>query len=326
MKLERNKKRLCRAEKMHHARMKDGTYVRRSLAAIETGTSASSIVQPYLALTKPRIAAMIAVSTAVGYFFGQEGSFALVAFLHAVFGTTLLAAGSATLNQWYERDIDARMNRTSNRPLPGGVLTPAQAFSFGIFISVLGLLDLAIFANFLAAGIGFATWAGYLGIYTPLKRISPFCTTIGALPGAAPPLVGYAAARGYLMPEAWILFAILFLWQFPHFHAIAWMYREDYERGGVKMLAVVRPDGNAVSQRIICTLLLLLPVSLLPALIHPAMAGTVYLVSAFILGLVFFYFGWKVARERTYVGAKRLLLASVAYLPLLFAVLILNRP
>jgi len=269
---------------------------------------------------------MIAVSTAVGYLFGQEGSFALVPFLHAVVGTTLLAAGSATLNQWYERDIDARMQRTLGRPLPGGLLTPAQAFYFGTIISALGLLELLFFANFLAAGIGFATWAGYLGIYTPLKRISPFCTTIGALPGAAPPLVGYAAARGHLTIEAWILFAILFLWQFPHFHAIAWLYREDYERGGIRMLAVVRPDGKAVSQRILWTLLLLLPVSLLPALIHPAMAGTLYLVSALALGLTFLYFGVKVAREKTAIGAKRLLLASVAYLPLLFTVLILNRP
>jgi protoheme IX farnesyltransferase len=269
---------------------------------------------------------MIAVSTAVGYFFGQEGAFSLLPFLHAVFGTTLLAAGSATLNQWYERDIDSRMKRTRSRPLPSGSLTANQALWFGVVISSLGLIELTLFANFLAAGIGFATWAGYLGIYTPLKRLSPFCTTIGALPGAAPPLVGYAAARGHLTWEAWILFAILFLWQFPHFHAIAWMYREDYERGGIKMLAVVRPDGKAVAQRILATLLLLIPASIAPVLVHPAMAGTVYLVTAVLLGGAFLYFGWRVARDKTHLGAKRLLLASVAYLPLLFAILILNRP
>jgi protoheme IX farnesyltransferase len=300
--------------------------VRQSLEAVETAAPAVSIAQPYLALTKPRIAAMIAVSTAVGYFFGEQGTFAFWPFFHAVFGTTLLSAGSATLNQWYERDIDARMNRTRKRPLPSGSVSPAQALWFGIAISLLGLFELTLFANFLAAGIGFATLAGYLGVYTPLKRISPFCTTIGALPGAAPPLVGYAAARGYLTGEAWILFAILFLWQFPHFHAIALLFREDYQRGGVRMLAVVRPDGKAVGRRILFTLLLLLPVSIAPALVNPAMAGSIYLAAAVVLGCAFFYFGWQVTRQRTHLAAKRLLLASVVYLPLLFGVLLLNRP
>lgn len=282
--------------------------------------------QPYLALTKPRIAAMIVVSTAVGYHFGQESSFAFWPFFNAVFGTALMAGGSATLNQWYERGIDRQMNRTQKRPLPSGTISAQRALWFGIAISVIGLLQLALFSNLLAAGLGLATAVGYLGVYTPLKRLTPMCTTIGALPGATPPLIGYAAARGHLDLPAWILFGILFLWQFPHFHAIAWMYREDYQRGGIRMLAVVRPDGKALGRRILFTLLLLIPVSISPALIYPAMAGRLYLAVSIILGLAFMYFGVRIVMEKTYSRARHLLLASVIYLPMLFAFLILDRP
>jgi heme o synthase len=282
--------------------------------------------QAYLDLTKPRIAAMIVVSTAVGYYFGQDSGFAFWPFFHAVIGTALMAAGSATLNQWYERDIDARMQRTRKRPLPSGIVTPNQAFWYGVALSVAGLAQLAVFANLLAALLGLLTAVGYLFLYTPLKRHTPMCTTIGALPGATPPLIGYAASHGHLALEAWILFGILFLWQFPHFHAIAWMYREDYQRGGIRMLAVVQPDGKAVSRRILATLVLLIPLTIWPALLHPAMAGTPYLIVAVVLSLTFLWFGIRIVREKTYARARQLLLASVIYLPVLFAFLILNRP
>ena len=296
-------------------------------AVLASGSAVSaSTIKQYLALTKPRIATMIVVSTATGYYFGQEAGFAFWTFFNAVAGTALMAAGSATLNQWYERDIDACMNRTRKRPLPAGTVTPSQALWFGILLSCFGLIELGLFTNLLAAGLGAATAIAYLGIYTPLKRRSPVCTTIGALPGATPPLIGYAAARGGLTAEAWILFALLFLWQFPHFHAIAWMYREDYKKGGIKMLAVVRPDGKALGRRILLTLSLLLPISVLPALTHPAMTGRTYLAGSLVLGLAFLFFGVQLIRDKTYSRARQLLLASVIYLPLLFGLLILDRP
>jgi protoheme IX farnesyltransferase len=195
---------------------------------------------------------------------------------------------------------------------------------FGIVLSLVGLMDLAVFTNRLAALLGFLTWFSYLFVYTPLKRLGPICTTIGALPGAMPPLIGFAAASGHLTAQAWLLFGILFLWQFPHFHAIAWMYRDDYARGDIKMLAVVRPDGAALSGQVLLTLLVLLPVTIAPA--FASMAGTVYLIAALVLGLVFLGFGIQFSRERTYPSARRLLLASVIYLPLLFAFLVLDNP
>jgi heme o synthase len=235
-----------------------------------------------------------------------------------------MAAGSATLNQWYERDIDSKMNRTRSRPIPAGTIPAHHALYFGIALSLLGLLDLWSFTNYKAAALSFLTSVGYLFIYTPLKRKGPICTTVGAIPGAMPPLIGFAAASGHLTFEAWILFGMLFLWQFPHFHAIAWMYREDYARGDVKMLAVVEPGGRALSRQIIITLLLLIPVTLAPTFVH--MAGKVYFAAALLLGVAFLYFGIQLCKERTFVRARRLLLASVIYMPLLFAFLVFDNP
>jgi len=281
-------------------------------------------LQQYLQLTKPRIATLIVISTAVGYYFGEGNSLNLLAFFHTLLGTALMAGGSATLNQWYERDIDAKMNRTCRRPIPAGTISPRHALYFGIALSLFGLLELWFCANALAAALSFLTSFGYLVFYTPLKRKGPICTSIGAIPGAMPPLIGFAAARGHLALDAWILFGILFLWQFPHFHAIAWMYREDYERGGVKMLAVVQPNGPALSREILITLLLLIPVTLAPYFVH--MVGIVYFIAALVLGLLFLYFGVRICQERTYSHARRLLLASVVYLPLLLAFLVLDKP
>jgi len=286
--------------------------------------TALASIEQYFQLTKPRIALLIVISTAVGYCFGTGSHVSLLTLFSAMLGTALMASGSAALNQWYERDVDARMQRTRLRPIPAGTISAANALYFGIACSFLGLATLAFLTNFLAAALGFLTSFGYLFIYTPLKRKGPICTTIGAIPGAMPPLIGFAAASGHLTLDAWILFGILFLWQFPHFHAIAWMYREDYARGDIKMLAVVEPDGKALSREVILTLLLLLPVTIAPAFVH--MAGRIYLVAAIVLGLAFFYFGLQIARERTHVTARRLLLASVIYMPLLFAFLVFDNP
>jgi heme o synthase len=292
------------------------------LVARAESTTAIQTLQEYFRLTKPRIALLIIISTAVGYCYGTTSAFSFLRFVHALFGTALMAAGSATLNQWYERGIDAQMKRTRTRPIPAGTVQSHHALLFGIALSLLGVLELWTFANVLAAVLGLMTSVGYLFAYTPLKRRGPICTTIGALPGAMPPLIGFAAGRGQLSIEAWVLFGILFLWQFPHFHAIAWMYREDYERAGIKMLAVVRPHGNALTLEILSALFLLLPVTLAPTFLH--MAGKVYFVAACVLDLAFLYFGMQLSRERNLQRARSLLLASVVYIPLLFAFLVFD--
>jgi protoheme IX farnesyltransferase len=281
-----------------------------------------STAEQYFQLTKPRIALLIVVSTAVGYCFGTGSQLNLFTLFNALLGTGLMAAGSAALNQWYERDIDAKMKRTAKRPIPAGTIRPDLALYFGIATSLLGFADLWLFTNLEAAALGLLTSFGYLFVYTPLKQKSPICTTVGAIPGAMPPLIGFAAANGHLALPAWILFGILFLWQFPHFHAIAVMYREDYERGGIRMLAVVEPDGKALSREVLTTLLLLIPVTLAPAFLQ--MAGKVYLLAAIVLGMGFLYFGIEVFRKPSFARARRLLLASVIYMPLLFAFLVFD--
>ncbi len=235
-----------------------------------------------------------------------------------------MAGGAATLNQWYERDIDKKMNRTLMRPIPAGTISAQNALIFGVLMSVLGFIELLAFTNFLAASLSFATSFGYLFVYTPLKQRSPVCTTLGAIPGAMPPLIGFAAASGRLTVDAWILFGILFFWQFPHFHAIARMYREDYARGGVKMLAVVDAGGKLVRRQIIVNTLLLIAVTLTPTFAH--MAGRVYLAGAFVLGLGLLYFGIQVCKDYSFKSARQLLLASVIYMPLLFALLVFDNP
>lgn len=278
----------------------------------------------YVQLTKPRITLLIAISTAVGYCYGVTAGFHWFTFLNAVLGAALMAAGSATLNQWWERDIDAQMNRTKARPIPSGTVKANHALVFGLGISLLGFIELLVLCNILAAGLGLLTSAGYLLAYTPLKRKHPICTTIGAFPGATPALIGFAAASSHLTVEAWVLFGILFLWQFPHFHAIAWIYREDYERAGVRMLAVVHPYGVALTLEILVTLLLLIPMTLAPTALH--MTGKVYLVAALCLDLVLLYFGVQLVRERSRQRARNLLLASVVYIPILFAFLVFDTP
>jgi protoheme IX farnesyltransferase len=276
----------------------------------------------YIALTKPRITWLILMSTGIGYFFGLNSGLDLIVLLHALAGTALLASGTATLNQWYERDADALMNRTRTRPIPAGRVSARAAFLFGLALIVAGEFELALAVNPLTAWIGLATVASYLLLYTPMKRRSWWSTTVGAFPGAMPPLIGYAAANGNLTTEAWILFAIIFLWQFPHFYAIAWMYRDDYARAGIQMLPVVEPDGISTSRQIAAFALLLVPCSLMPSFL--AMTGHWYLGAALILGAFFLRSAIRLSRERSAVNARGVLKASVMYLPLLYAALILD--
>jgi protoheme IX farnesyltransferase len=284
------------------------------------------LMSPYIELTKPRITVFILMSTAVGFLCGIHGAnnWNLIILLHTVIGTALIASGTAALNQWYEREADAKMNRTRARPIPSGRVSAQQALFFGAFLSVAGFIELWLGANLLTGMLGLFTMASYLLVYTPLKQRSPHSTTIGAIPGAMPPLIGFAAAAGTLTAEAWILYAILFLWQFPHFYAIAWMYRDDYAKAGIRMLPVVEPDGESTARRILFFSLLLIPVSLLPKFLGDA--GNLYLAGALALGLYFLYASVRVAFDRTRIRARQVLLASVVYLPLLYGLLVLDRP
>lgn len=276
----------------------------------------------YLALTKPRITWLILMSTGIGYFFGHSGVLDWLLVFHALLGTALIASGTATLNQWYERDADARMKRTAGRPIPAGEVAPRNALLFGLALLLVGEIELALGVNLLTAWVGLATVVSYLLFYTPLKQRTWWSTTVGAFPGAAPPLIGFAAARGELTLEAWILFAIVFLWQFPHFYAIAWMYRDDYARAGIRMLPVVEPDGVSTSRQILLTAAILIPVSLLPSFY--SMTGHWYLAAALILGGLFLRSAALCARQRTAVHARGVLKASVMYLPLLYLALLLD--
>ena len=281
------------------------------------------MMRDFLELTKPRITVLILICTAVGYFFGSANAFHFAGLIHVLLGTALMASGTAALNQWYEADSDAKMRRTSKRPLAAGRMKRIHGFVFGVLLSAVGFADLWFGTNALAAALGLFTLATYIFLYTPLKRRSAVCTTVGALPGAMPPLIGYAAASGGLDAGALALFLILFVWQFPHFYAIAWMYREDYARGGIRMLPVIEPDGESTARRIVACSILLIPISLVPRLL--GMTGSIYAASAIAAGLVFLYFGVRLARERSLAGARHVLVASVLYLPVVLAVMVLDR-
>jgi len=290
-------------------------------------------MKDYLELTKPRITWLILMSTAIGYYFGLPKAGNWWAFatrvpwlglLHTILGTGLIASGTAALNQWSEREADLHMRRTSNRPIPAGRIAPGRALAFGVGLSVAGFADLWLGVNLLAALLGLFTLLSYLFLYTPLKRRSWLSTTIGAFPGAMPPMIGFAAAHGSITGEAWVLFAILFLWQFPHFYSIAWMYREDYARAGIRMLPVVEPDGRSTARQIVLYGLALIPVSLVPSIL--GMSGRIYLTGALLLGLYFLYSGVRVALERTILRARYVLLVSVFYLPLIYGLMLLDRP
>jgi len=279
-------------------------------------------VSAYVELTKPRITSLIVLTSAAGFCLGSRGAVDYLLLTHAMIGIALLSSGIATINQFMERDLDALMRRTEKRPLPTGRLQPLEALWFGLALTLTAEVYLASFVNLLTAALGLTIIAGYLLLYTPLKTRTTLSTVVGAFPGAMPPLIGWAAARGQVGIAAWVLFAILFLWQFPHFLAIAWMYREDYGRAGIRMLPVVEPEGRVTGQQIVAFTIMLIPVSLLPALM--GLSGRVYLVAAIALGLLFLVSSVRAALSKSNQHARQLLLASVLYLPLLFGVMVLN--
>ena len=283
-------------------------------------TASRSRAADYWMLAKPGITVMVAITAALGYYIAARGGLDWRVLAHLVGGTLLSSAGAAALNMVLERKLDAKMDRTKNRPLPAGRLGVAEATAFGLALSAGGVAWLGLGTNWLVAGLSAATIGSYLFLYTPLKTKSSICTLVGAVPGALPPVMGWAAT-GALDVGAWILFGILFFWQLPHFLALAWMYREDYERGGFPMLPVEEPTGASTGRQVVLQTLALLVVSLLPA--GFGLAGEAYVAAALILGTGFLGFGVAFAVERSRPRASRLFFASIAYLPLLLAALAL---
>jgi protoheme IX farnesyltransferase len=279
-------------------------------------TQARRRAADFLALTKPRVVAMVLVTTLVGYYLGTTSApLDYLRLLATLVGTALAASGTLTLNQFMERDLDARMHRTRDRPLPDGRVTPTDALAFGALLTVGGLVYLALVVDPLTALVTAATTAIYLFAYTPLKPRTSLCSLVGAVPGALPPLTGWTAARGELDLGAWVLFAIMFLWQIPHSLAIARLYRDDYARAGIRLLPVIEPDGASTGRQIVTHSLALLVVALLPTLI--GVAGAIYFFVSLALGLGLLGAAVQLARSASAADARRLLVASLVYLPFL---------
>ena len=295
-------------------------------------TRASSLLRDYAELTKLRVTTLIVMTAWCGYFFGAHksgASWISWGLLHSLLGIGLVSSGTAALNEVMEYDVDAHMRRTALRPIPAGRMSLLHATLVGVIAAVGGSIYLAVFTNPLTGFLTFLTAVVYLAAYTPLKRISPICTFVGAFPGAMPGVLGWTAARGRLEWGTLVLFAILFVWQFPHFFSIAWLYREDYAKGGVRMLPVVESDGRSTARRILVYSVVLIPTSLLPTFM--GMAGRVYLAGAIALGFALLYFGMRLAfldqplsSAPSKVRARHVLQATVIYLPLLFSLMMVN--
>jgi heme o synthase len=274
----------------------------------------------YLELTKPRILLLVLITEALGFFLASRGVIVWVPFAISLLGTALSCAGAAALNHYLERDIDALMKRTCKRPLPAGIIEPQRALMFGILLVLAGVTLLVAKINLLAGFLSLLTAFLYVLVYTPLKRVTWLNTLVGAIPGALPPMGGWAAATGTLDTGAWILFLIMFIWQQPHFYSIAWMYREDYARGGLRMLPVVDPDGRSTFRQIILFSVGLIPVSLAPYFL--GLSGPVYAIGALLLGLFMLAAGITLSRTHTVADARKLLRASIVYLPILLLLII----
>jgi protoheme IX farnesyltransferase len=276
----------------------------------------------YFELTKPRIAFMLVLTSAAGFYLGAKQGFDIWLFINSMTAITLLAFGVATLNQYLERDIDTKMERTVNRPLPTGKVSPNEALIFGVLLCVAAEAYLYFAVNLITAILGLTVIIGYVFLYTPLKTRTTASTAIGAIPGAMPPLMGWTASANEISLEAWFLFAFLFFWQFPHFLAIAWMYREQYAKAGIKMLPVIEKDGKITSQQIVIFTVLLLPISLAPFFL--GFSGLIYLIGAIILGTWFLVVSIQTALSKSVEQARKLLLFSVLYLPVIFALMVIN--
>jgi len=299
--------------------------VNELISKAAVATSNSRAWADFVTLTKPRVNLLVLVTTIIGFHLGNAGGGVDYALLfNTVVGTFLVAGGAAAFNQVLERDVDAKMRRTMGRPLPDGRLGAREAAWFAAALSVTGLLQIGFGANWLAAGIAAATLGSYALVYTPLKRVTSLATVIGAVPGALPPMIGWAASRGSLSLEAWVLFAIVFFWQMPHVLAISWMYREDYERGGVRVLPVGDPDGRSTAFQMVNYSAALIPASLLPTIV--GLAGRAYFAGAILLGIGMLALAIGFAQDRTPIRARRLFLASLVYLPLLWVLMLANRP
>ncbi len=285
--------------------------------------AAPTRVSDFVTLTKPGITVMVGITTAVGYYVASHETFDWKLFLHLIAGTLLSSGGASAFNMLMERKLDAKMDRTKSRPLAAGRMAPVEAAVFGATLCVVGLVWLAVAVNPLTAALSAATMISYLALYTPLKTKSSVCTLVGAIPGALPPVMGWAAARGSVDMGAGVLFMILFFWQLPHFLALAWMYREDYRRGRLRMLSLDDPDGRRTGRHAVLWSVALAAASI--ALTPLGLTGAVYAAAAALLGAVMIGLSGAMSLRPSNAGARRLFLASVIYLPLLMAVMVLNK-
>jgi len=287
----------------------------------------------YIELMKPELTLLSVLTTLCGFYLATTGSFNVWLFLHTAIGTALVGGGAGALNQYIERDLDVLMRRTERRPLPAGRLMPSEALLFGSVISLLGILELVVFTNLLTGFLAVLTSTTYLFLYTPLKRITPLATVVGGIPGAIPPMMGWTAVRNSISLEAWILFAILFCWQMPHFFSLAWMYRKDYARAGFKLLTVVDEDGKRTSRQIMIYCIALIPATLVTTLL--GFTGVLYFVSAGVLGFSFLLIAILFARysgkqhtgnmSMANVYSRRIFFASLLYLPALLILMFIDK-
>lgn len=289
----------------------------------ETRSALSGFIRDVIELVKARLTLLVLLTTAVGFYLGAEGPIKWTALLHTVLGTAAAAAGAAALNQWWEYKLDALMQRTRSRPVPAGRMRPTEAIVIGNALSIFGVTYLALVCNALSATLAAITIIIYIFAYTPLKLVSTFNTALGAVPGALPPMIGWAAARGTLNAGAWILFAILFIWQLPHFFAIAWMYRDDYARAGFQMISSEDPTGERSASQSVFFCMILFVVAGLPAFIR--MATVFYFLAELILGGIFIAVAMRFLKTRARIDARRLFIASIIYLPLLLGALVLSK-
>jgi heme o synthase len=276
----------------------------------------------YWTLTKPELTLLSVVTALTGYYLGAKGALHAPILLHTLLGTALVGGGAGALNQYVERQYDALMKRTENRPVPSGRVHPFEALVFGMLISVLGIAELSLYVNALTGFLASITLVSYLFLYTPLKRITPLSTIVGAFPGAIPPVMGWTAARNEITTEAIVLFALLFVWQIPHFLSLAWMYRKDYARAGYRLLTVVEPEGNMAARQILAYTALLVPLTILPW--SMGMFGMLYLSLALLLSLAFLAVTIFLARERSNSAAKLVFAGSLIYLPALMAIMVVD--